>query len=184
MIKLDVNNGVYTMNMWICLDEASPVFSWQGQCGQAAFDKPVRPAALCRGEAAEKGKVERNEETELNGVEEGRDEMSDEERDEIDGEEELAAPDRRVRAGPRSKPTQWEREEHESQHVPFRDWCARCMMGRGRTHHHVARTKREDQSRRRINAMDYFSMRMESAPNVQAISEESITCVVVKEDRH
>ena len=27
-------------------------------------------------------------------------------------------------------------------------------------------------------------MRMESAPNVQAISEESITCVAVKEDRH
>ena len=47
--------------------------------GQAAFDKPVRPAALCRGETAENGKAERGEETELNGVEEGRDEMSDEE---------------------------------------------------------------------------------------------------------
>ena len=32
--------------------------------------------------------------------------------------------------------------------------------------------------------MDYFFMRMESAPNVQAISEESITCFAVKEDRH
>ena len=32
--------------------------------------------------------------------------------------------------------------------------------------------------------MDYFSMRMETAPNVQAFSEESITCVAVKEDRH
>ena len=32
--------------------------------------------------------------------------------------------------------------------------------------------------------MVYFCMRMESAPNVQAISEESITCVAVKEDRH
>ena len=32
--------------------------------------------------------------------------------------------------------------------------------------------------------MDYFCMRMESAPNVHAISEESITCVAVKEDRH
>ena len=31
MIKLDVNNGVYTMDMWICLDETGPVFSWQGQ---------------------------------------------------------------------------------------------------------------------------------------------------------
>ena len=65
--------------------------------GQAAFDKLVRPAALCRGETAENGKAERGEETELNGVEEGRDEMSDEEGGEIDGEEELAAPDWRVR---------------------------------------------------------------------------------------
>ena len=31
MIKLDVNNRGYTMDMWICLDESSPVFSWQGQ---------------------------------------------------------------------------------------------------------------------------------------------------------
>ena len=27
-------------------------------------------------------------------------------------------------------------------------------------------------------------MKMESGPNVQAISEESITCIAVKEDRH
>ena len=47
--------------------------------GQAALDKPVRPATLCRGETAENGKAERGEETELNGVEEGRDEVSDEE---------------------------------------------------------------------------------------------------------
>ena len=31
VIKLDVNNGVYTMDMLICLDETGPVFSWQGQ---------------------------------------------------------------------------------------------------------------------------------------------------------
>ena len=31
MIKLYVNNGVYTMDMWICLDETGPGFSWQGQ---------------------------------------------------------------------------------------------------------------------------------------------------------
>ena len=28
-----VNNGVYTMDMWMCLDEVGPVFSWHGQCG-------------------------------------------------------------------------------------------------------------------------------------------------------
>ena len=31
MINLGVNNGVYTMDMWICLDETSSVCSWQGQ---------------------------------------------------------------------------------------------------------------------------------------------------------
>ena len=31
VIKLDVSNGVYTMDMWVCLDETGPVFSWQGQ---------------------------------------------------------------------------------------------------------------------------------------------------------
>ena len=81
--------------------------------GQAAFDKPAWPAALCRGVTAENRKVARNEMTELNGVEEERGEMSDE-GDEIDGEEELAAPDWRVRAGPRNRPTQRGREEHES----------------------------------------------------------------------
>ena len=63
--------------------------------GQAAFDKLVMLAALCRGETAENGNLEGNVETELNGVEEGRDEMSDEQGD---GEERLA--------GPRNKPTQ------------------------------------------------------------------------------
>ena len=153
VIKLDVNSGVYTMDMWICLDETGPVFSWAGTVsGQAAFDKLVRRAKLCSGETAENGKAERGEETELNGVTEGRDEMSDEEGGEIDGEEELAAPDWRVKAGPRSKPTQREREEHEATHA--RDWCAHCMMGRVRTHHHIAQQKSEDQSRRPIIAMD------------------------------
>ena len=27
VIELDVNNGVYTMDMWVCLDETGPVFS-------------------------------------------------------------------------------------------------------------------------------------------------------------
>ena len=42
----------------------------------------------------------------------------------------------------------------------------------------------KDPSIRPIIAMDYFFMRMESAPTVQTISDESITCVAVKEDRH
>ena len=31
VVKLDVNSGVLTMDMWVCLDETVPAFSWQGQ---------------------------------------------------------------------------------------------------------------------------------------------------------
>ena len=58
------------------------------------------------------------------------------------------------------------------------------MRRRGRTHHHVAKQNSEDQSRRPIIAMSHFFMKMESALNIQAISEESITCVAVEENRH
>ena len=43
--------------------------------------------------------------------------MSNGEGDEIDGEEELTAPDWRVMAGPRNNPTQRKREEHEATQV-------------------------------------------------------------------
>ena len=59
----------------------------------------------------------------MKGVEDGEDTVSDEEEDRINGEEESAAADWRVWAGPRNKPTQKESEEHEATHVPFRDWC-------------------------------------------------------------
>ena len=126
--------------------------------------------------------MERNEETELNGVGEERDEMSGEEGDEIDGEEELAAPGWRVRAG--TKANRHRRREKSTKQHTYRDWCAHCMMGKGRTHYHVCKTKSEEESRKSIIAMDYYLMKMESAPNVQAISEESVACVAVKEDRH
>ena len=70
--------------------------------------------------------------------------MSEEAGDEVEGEGEVASPDWRVRAGPRNRPTQNCREEHEATHVPFRDWCTHCMMGRGRTHHHVIKQTSED----------------------------------------
>ena len=58
--------------------------------------------------------------------------MSDEEEGETDDEGESAVPDWKVRAGPRSKPTQREkRRAMIATHVPFRDWCAYCMMGNG-----------------------------------------------------
>ena len=87
------------------------------ESSRTAFDKLVRLAALCGCEGAEDRKLEEIEETELNGVGEGEDGMSDQ-GDRIDGEEELAPPDGRVRTVPRNQPTQKEREEHEATHVP------------------------------------------------------------------
>ena len=116
---------------------------------RAAFDEPERLAALCILGAATK--------KELNGIGEERDDMSDEEGDRMEDEGEFAAPDWRVRAGPWNKPTQRERKEHGATHMPFRDWCAYCMMERGRTHHHIAKQKSEDEYRRPIIAMDFSS---------------------------
>ena len=59
---------------------------------QTAFEKPAGATALRRCEGTANRKLEK----------EGDDEMSDEGRDRIDGEEELAAPGWRVRAGPRN----------------------------------------------------------------------------------
>ena len=55
VIKLDERNGVCTMDKWMS--------------GQAAFDKPVRPAAMCRGVTAENRKVGRKETKRQNGME-------------------------------------------------------------------------------------------------------------------
>ena len=58
----------------------------------------------------------------MNVVEEREDRMSEREGDGVGGEGELAPPGWRVRAGPRKKPTQKEREEHEATHRALRDW--------------------------------------------------------------
>ena len=150
--------------------------------GQAAFNELVRPAALCERERAEGRRFAEVQETEFNGVEGGEDEMSVEGGDGVDSEEELATPDWRVRAGPRNRPTQKERGEHEATHVPFRDWCAHCMMGRGRTHHRVTMQRSEEETRRPTIAMDYYFMRVQPAVNPRTISEEAITSIAVKED--
>ena len=98
-------------------------------------NKPVRPRAKFSSES-DKSCAEQ----ELNGLEEGEDAMTDEEGEGVEGVEgEAGTADWRVGAGPRNRLTAREREEHEATHMPFRDWCAHCMMGRGRTHHHVSK---------------------------------------------
>ena len=137
----------------------------------------------CKAGGSEDRELEEVEETELNGVEEGRDGMSDEGGDTTEGEQEFEAPDWRIRAGSRNKPTQKEREEHDATHVPFRDWCTHCMTGRSRNHHHMTKQKSEDQSRRHTIEMDYHFVKMNSAVNARTMLEESLTCIAVKEDR-
>ena len=110
--------------------------------------------------------------------------MTDEEGQGVEGEGEAETANWRVRAGPRNKPTAREREEHEATHMSFRVWCTHCIMGRGRTHHHVSKKRSEDLSRRPITAMDNHFLKPNSTASSQTIPDESVTCIVVKEDRH
>ena len=102
----------------------------------------------------------------------------------VEGDEETAPPGWRVRTGRKNKPTQKDREEHEATHVRFGGWCTRCTMGRGRTHHCVTVQQCEDQLRRPTITIDSFFMEMKCFVNAQRKSEESVTCIAVKEDRH
>ena len=43
LIKLEVNYGVYTMEVWVCLGERRLAGTVGGE---TAFDQPVRPAAV------------------------------------------------------------------------------------------------------------------------------------------
>ena len=61
-----------------------------------------------------------------------------------------------MRAGPRNKPTQREREEHEATHVPLR--LVRTLHdGKGRTHHHVAKQKSEGSVKKAHRRHDLLS---------------------------
>ena len=105
--------------------------------GSSVTNKPLRPGSMCSS-----GGEESHAEQDLNGLGEGEDALTDEEGGVGgEGEGEAGAADSRVRAGPRNKPTAREREEHEAMHMLFRGWCSHCMMGRGRTHHHVSKKK-------------------------------------------
>ena len=72
----------------------------------------------------------------------------------------------------KNKPTAREREEHDATHMPFRDWCTHCMMGRRRTHHHVSKKRSEELSRRPIIAMEYSFLKPNSIANSQTTAGE------------
>ena len=108
----------------------------------------------------------------MNGLEEGEDAMTDEEGEGFDGEGETRAADWRVKAGPRNKLTARERNEHEATHLPFRDWCAQCMMGRGRTH----QTRIEAKERKFVQEIHiYFSYQV-PLPALRTIECHAESC--------
>ena len=157
------------MDMWICVNETGPVNSWQGQArGQTAFNQLAMPAT----EHLKRLKMELKKEKMKRQM---RNQM------ELTAKEKWHRPTG-VRTGPRNKPTQKEREEHEAPHVTFRDWCTHCMMGRGRTHHHITKQKSEVQSRRPTIVTDWYLIKMNSAVNTQTRSQETVKCIAVKED--
>ena len=76
-----------------------------------------------------------------------------------------------------------EKQEQQATHMPFRDWCANCMMSRGRIHHHVSKKRTEIWSRRPTKAMDNYFFKPNSTASSQTKPDESVTCIAVKEDR-
>ena len=93
---------------------------------------------------------------------------------------ELAPPNWRVRAELRNRPPQEEREEHKATHVLIRDWRTRCVMGRGRTPHHVTKQNSEGRLRRLTIALDCYLMSVKYVVNAQTIWKELLTCIAVK----
>ena len=97
---------------------------------------------------------------------------------------ELTSSDWRVRGGPRNRPTRKEMEEHEATHRPFRAFVYTVLNGQ-RTHPSPRHQAEEGpQSRRPATAMNSYFMEMKSVVSAQTISEESVTCTAVIEDRH
>ena len=65
----------------------------------------------------------------------------------------------------------------------FRNWCQYYMLSGVRTHHHVTKAKNEDQSRR-PSVMDCHLSKKKSVENASTMSEDAVTCIAVKDDRH
>ena len=99
--------------------------------------------------------------------------------EECENEAEGEQPPIKFRRNPTGAPSKKERDEHETTHIPFREWCPACVMGRGRRHphRHVHRDDDDQEKRRPIIGMDYFFMK-----NKEGADDKMITIIVAKED--
>jgi hypothetical protein len=71
--------------------------------------------------------------------------------DEVEGDEDVETS--RIARDPRF-PTPEQIEEHNCTHLPFRDWCSFCIMGRGRGNQHKRNQGHE--SSVPVVGIDYF----------------------------
>ena len=153
--------------------------------GQTAFDKLVRLAALRRCEGAEDTTLEEYDERELNGAEEGQDGRSDEGGGRVDGEEDLSAPGLACE-GRAQKQTDTEGKRRVRSNTRTVQRLVFTLHDEQRAHpspHHQTKES-EGQSRRPTVSMDYCVMKMKFVVNAQTMSEESITGIAVRKDRH
>ena len=116
----------------------------------------------------------------------------------LDETDAVFSSDWRARAGPRNRPTEKEREEHQATHVSFSDWCTHCMMGRGcpsveKTHycdgllHHEIRRISDLHRGERIQTSEHHEQRRvekKESRNRGRFREwrNSLTCVTLKSD--
>ena len=82
-----------------------------------------------------------------------------------------------------TEPTKREREEHALTHVPFRDWCAHCVRGRGISSPHPRSSERSEDSVPLI-AGDYgFPGDKRDESGQRATVAESITLLCLADSR-
>ena len=55
-------------------------------------------------------------------------------------------------------PTKAEREEHERTHMPYKDWCKCCAMGRAREDKHSRKERQEGEEQVPTITLDYCFM--------------------------
>ena len=159
VIKLDVNSGVCTMDMWVCLDETCPVFSWQ------------------------RGGEESHAEQEMNGLEEGEDAMTDTEGEAVEQEGEAGSADWRVRASPRNKPTAMERAVHEATHTHAVPRLVPTLHDWQRSYSSPRVEEKKCGLVDETNNSHGHLLKPKTTANSQTIPGESVTCIAVKEDR-
>ena len=85
------------------------------------------------------------------------------------------------------QPTERQRELHRMLHLPFRDWCAECVQGRGKDRYHL---RIEDEDGVPRIGMDYMFLSEKGVTHKSDVADEwtkngeCIAILVIKDFRH